>query len=132
MDPQNQTPLGTSNPTPTPTPVPAPVQTPTEEKSVGSAIGIIIIIVIIILGGLYFWGQRVAKQAPVEPQQQTTAQAQQPVTPGADINQLNTQSSADDLNSIQADVKATNLNDLGTEVSSVNAAAAASAVPQAQ
>lgn len=103
-------------------------QTPTkkEEKSIGPAIGIIVIIVIIILGGLYFWGQRLAqKPAPVVEQQPQTQQEVPEVTPGADINQLQNQSSSDDLNSIQADLNTTDLNNLGTEVNSINAEAGA-------
>ncbi len=44
---------------------PQPVETMPEktvEKSIGPAIGIIVIIVLIVLGGLYFWGQRLERQ----------------------------------------------------------------------
>jgi len=46
----------------------SPIETPakTEEKSIGPAIGIIVIIVIIILGGLYFWGQRIERQKQLQ------------------------------------------------------------------
>lgn len=101
MEPQSQNPMS-----------PAP-QMPTD-KSVGPAIGIIIIIIIIVLGGLYFWGQRVNNQPALQSQNEN-------VTPGADINELQNQSSSDDVSSIEADLKATNFDSLGTEVNSIDA-----------
>lgn len=112
-------------------------QTPTqkEERSIGPAIGIIVIIAIIILGGLYFWGQRLAQQPNTTVQEQTqtpVTQTQEEVTPGADLNQLQNQGSSDDLNSIQADLNSTDLNNLGTEVNSINTEAQTSGSVQAQ
>ena len=104
MDPQNQTPLS------------QPPQT-ASEKSVGPAVGIIIIIIIIVLGGLYFWGQRVNDTSD-----QTDLQVQsESVTPGANLEQLQTQSTSDDVSTIETDLNATNLDSLGTEVNSINA-----------
>ena len=96
--------------------MPQSSQMPTE-KSVGPAIGIIIIIIIIVLGGLYFWGQRVNDSSdPSSLQTQDES-----ITPGADINQLQSQSSSDNVSSIEADLNATNLDSLGTEVNSIDA-----------
>jgi uncharacterized protein HemX len=49
--------------------------TPNEDKSVGPTIGVILIVLVIILGGLYFWGQRIS-------QQQQTQNAQTASTTG--------------------------------------------------
>lgn len=83
----------------------------TQTSSTGPAIGIILIIAIIVIGGLYFWSQR-EKNNSVEngtQQDQTTQELQK-------------QSSSDDVNSIEADLQATNLNNLGTEVDSAESA----------
>jgi uncharacterized protein HemX len=60
MEPNNPNPLSQT-----------PISPPTheEDKSVGPAIGVVLIVLIIVLGGLYFWGQRVSQQ-----QQAQTAQ----------------------------------------------------------
>ncbi len=84
-----------------------------ESKSVGPAIGIVIIILIVVLGGLYFWGQRMNDQ---DMQNTNTATDES-------LNQMNTQSSSDDTTSIEADLNATNMNSLGGEVNDMNAAA---------
>ena len=82
------------------------------KSSIGSIIGTIIIIAIIILGGLYFWGKRVEESKSKEnlvsdtssPMQASEAASIQSVSPG------------DDLNSINSDLQSTNLNNLGAEV----------------
>ena len=101
------------------------------EKSIGPAVGIIVIIVVIVLGGLYFWGQRIEKQkeisTPVTPTETTVAD--QPATNSqssdATVQVMQKQSSSDDLTSIQTDLNATNMSTLGTE--DVGSASAASA-----
>ena len=92
---------------------------------------IIVIIVVIVLGGLYFWGQRIEKQkeisTPVTPTETTVAD--QPATNSqssdATVQVMQKQSSSDDLTSIQTDLNATNMSTLGTE--DVGSASAASA-----
>jgi|SRR3989344_5416725 len=102
MDPQNTNPAPMQSPATPPSP---PQQD--GDKSAGPVIGTIIIILLIILGGLYFWGQRVNDRG---------AQTEDFVTPGADIESLETQGTSDDVTSIEADLNTTNLDDLGTEV----------------
>jgi hypothetical protein len=98
-----------------------------EERNLGPAIGVIVIIALIVLGGLYFWGQRMDKKVP-PPAQDTNSQdmpaAAQPETPGADVNALRSQGTGDDVTSISADIEATNLSELGTEVNAINQEAA--------
>jgi hypothetical protein len=108
MDPQNQTPISNS---------PSPQ---VEEKSVGPAIGIIVIILIIIIGGLYFWGERVSNDVPAENNNVTE-------NSGTDTNiqSLESQGTGDDVDSIEADLNSTDLNQLGSEINSVEAEAEA-------
>ncbi|HEY4490180.1 MAG TPA: hypothetical protein VJC12_02900 [Candidatus Paceibacterota bacterium] len=89
-------------------------QTQENPKSIGPAIGIIIIIAIIVLGGLYFWNQR----------QKQNINPQTPASEDEVTNQLQAQSSSDELDSIDADAKATNFNSIGGEVDSAERAAA--------
>jgi flagellar basal body-associated protein FliL len=108
MEPQNEKPIANT------TPVDG------SEKSIGPAIGIIIIIAVIVIGGLYFWGQRVSKQKAVPtPENNSTTTIDQ------NIQNLQKQSSADDINSIEADLNATNLNQLGSEMNGIEAGASA-------
>jgi uncharacterized protein HemX len=91
-----------------------------ESKSVGPAIGIVVIILIVVLGGLYFWGQRMNTQTTEGTNTQTMSEPDQALT------QMNTQSTSDDTAAIEADLNATNVNDLGNEVNDINAEANAS------
>lgn len=110
MDPQNQTPIMT------------PGLTPHEEKSIGPAIGIIIIIVVIVLGGLYFWGQRLEMRSPATTENPPVENTQVSNSP-AELQEIQSQSSADDTAAIEADLNATNVDSLGTEMNSVDAEA---------
>jgi uncharacterized membrane protein YfbV (UPF0208 family) len=96
---------------------------PAHEKPIGPAIGIIIIIAVIVIGGLYFWGQRASTALPTQQTQATQTETQTQPAVDQTTQELQKQSSADDLNSIEADLKATNLNGLGNEVNSAAAAA---------
>lgn len=94
---------------------------PEEKKHVGPLIGIIIIVVVIILGGLYFWGQKVNNVAP----QENTADSMtaEKVAGQADesLNALKTQGTSDSVADIEADLSATVLNGLDAEVGSIEA-----------
>lgn len=116
MDPINQTPIMTP-------PIP-----PKQEKSIGPAIGIIIIIIVIILGGLYFWGQRLAMQAPATTDTPLEAGSTNQVSPEqTQLQQIQTQNNQDDVSSIEADLNATDINTLGSEINSINVEAQGSA-----
>jgi hypothetical protein len=103
------------------TPVSAPMPTQ-EERNLGPAIGVIVIIALIVLGGLYFWGQRIDRKspAPMEANSMQDMPAAQLETPGADLGSLEAQGTSDDITSISADIEATNLSELGTEVNAMN------------
>lgn len=40
---------------------------PKKEGGMGAIVGVIIIVIVLILGGLYFWGERLYKESPAEP-----------------------------------------------------------------
>lgn len=116
MDPINQTPIMT------------PPLPPKQEKSIGPAIGIIIIIIVIVLGGLYFWGQRLSIQAPATTDSTTqTTETNELAPEQINLQQIQTQSNQDDVSSIEADLNATDINTLGNEVNSINIEAQGSA-----
>jgi uncharacterized protein HemX len=84
-------------------------------SSTGPIIGIIIIIVILVLGGLYFWGQKLSNNSADE---QMMAE-QDAIAESQSISQtmeLKTQGTSDDLSSIEADLNATDLDSLGNEL----------------
>jgi len=104
MNPENNAPM-------------QPIQL-TEEKAIGPAIGVIIIILVLILGGLYFWGERMNKGSEIpNPQVENSA------TPDTQTQNLQQQSSSDDVNAMDADLTATDLSNLGTETAEMNASA---------
>ena len=72
-------------------------------SSAGPIIGIIVILAIIILGGLYFWRQRVNEEA-YEAESEETMEA------------INTQSESDDASSIEADLNNTDIDNLDAEL----------------
>ena len=109
MNPENNTPM-------------QPI-VPTEEKALGPAIGVIIIILVLVLGGLYFWGERMNKGAAVVTPQAT----EEPKPQDAEMQKLQQQSSSDEVGSIEADLQATDVSKLGTETAEINAAASSSA-----
>lgn len=76
-----------------PTPQPSPRQ-----NNIGPVIGIIIIIVVLLLGGLYFWGQRVDDLSD-------------------DTQELRETSDSDDVADIEADLDE-DFNDLDAELES--------------
>lgn len=92
----------------------SPIKEP-EEKSIGPAIGIIVIIALIVLGGLYFWGERLESKKV----QNETLRTEETITPGADLEQMQTQSTSDESSAIEADLEATDIDNLGTEMNSI-------------
>jgi uncharacterized protein HemX len=83
-------------------------------KSAGPIIGILVIIIIMVLGGLYFWGQRLDQQIQ-QTQEEVPQQSQT----------QDTQPTSDEVSSIEADLSATNFDTLGSEIDSIDAEAAA-------
>lgn len=77
--------------------------------SIGPLVGIIIVVLIIVLGGMYFWGQR------IDSGQETG------VKNDAATQSLQNQSASDDLASIEADVNNTDLQNIDSEMSQIDA-----------
>ncbi len=82
--------------TPTPQPTPAPKAPP----SYGGLFAIIIILVAIVIGALYFWGERIAKQP----------------TPPNPVESLETQSNSSEPADIQADLEAESPDSFGADM----------------
>jgi len=104
----------------------APVQSmqPHTDKSIGPAIGIIVIIAVIVLGGLYFWGQRIDQQKAVTPVvQDTSTTVQQDAMMQASADAMQAQNTADDTATIEADLSATNVTTPDPGVVEINSAA---------
>lgn len=72
----------------------------------GAIIGILVIIIILVIGGLYFWGERLAG---TDKQQAGTPAAFQPE-----------ESTSDEIIDIEADLSATALEGFDTELNSIN------------
>lgn len=68
--------------------------------SAGPIIGVIIILAIIILGGLYFWGQRVGDEAMTDKA----------------VESINMQSNSDAAAAIEADLESTDIENLDAEL----------------
>lgn len=81
----------------------APEEKP-KGSSVGPVVGAIIIIVLIVLGGLYFWGKKLA-EAPTDEQTETLQDVR----------------ASDALADIEADLNATDLDSLDNDLSEVEA-----------
>lgn len=108
MNPENNNPMQ-----------PVPV---VEERAIGPAIGVIIIILVLVLGGLYFWGERMNKNTQMQ-----NPQIEEMASPDTQTMELEQQSSSDDINSIDADLRATDVNSLGNETTDMNAEASSNA-----
>jgi len=94
---------------------------PEEKTHVGPLIGIIIIVVVIVLGGLYFWGQRVNNMAPQENMADSMTAEKVAAQPDEELNALETQGTSDTIADIEADTNATNLDGLDAEAGSIEA-----------
>ncbi len=69
----------------------------------GPVVGLIVILVIIIVGGVYFWGQRVRT---------VTNEATQNSQQDAQTESLNTQGFTDETTSIESDLNITNFSNI--------------------
>ncbi|MCR4306531.1 MAG: hypothetical protein NUV42_01030 [Candidatus Yonathbacteria bacterium] len=94
---------------------------PEEKMHVGPLIGIIIIAVVMILGGLYFWGQKVNNVPPQENTADSMTAEKVAGQPDEALNALGTQGTSDSVADIDADLSATVLNGLDAEVGKIEA-----------
>ncbi|TAL48910.1 hypothetical protein EPN83_02760 [Patescibacteria group bacterium] len=81
------------------------------QRPIGPAIGVVVILLVIVLGGLYFWGQRVERGKIQERASEQGAQT--------DIQALQTQGTSDDVTSIESDLTATSLEGVGSELNAI-------------
>ena len=81
-----------------------------EKKSAGPVFGIIIIVVLIILGGFYFWGTLSDSMSPAEIEAEVDAA----------LEDLETQSTSDEVSDIEADLDSTLLDDLDKELEDID------------
>ncbi len=80
------------------------------EGSAGPMIGVIIILAVIVLGGLYFWGQRTDRGGDALNDDVTAAE----------LEEIESQSSSDEVSSIEADLEATDIESLDAELNAGN------------
>ncbi|HYF10186.1 MAG TPA: hypothetical protein VD967_01095 [Candidatus Paceibacterota bacterium] len=58
---------------------------PNKDNSVGPLIGIVIILLILVLGGLYFWGERLAEQREMRRVKAPSAKSARPASLEASV-----------------------------------------------
>lgn len=95
----------------------SPIEPQVKESKVGPIIGIIIVVIVLIVGALYFWGERLARENNAIPNAQTTTLPQEPTDPVADS--LKTQSDSDDFVSIEQDLSATSMDGLSNDFQAI-------------
>ena len=93
-----------------------------QTKSIGPIIGIAIIVVLIIFGGLYYWGAQISKRDIPNDSQDTIVTTIEEIenTPDATLEQLQTQSTSDEIADIEADLNLTDLENLDTELGDID------------
>ena len=89
-----------------------------ETKNTGSIIAIIIIVAIIIIGGLYFWGEKI-NNATKEDTGATTEEILS--TPDEKTESLKKQGTSDSISDIDADLNSTDLDNLDAELQNIDA-----------
>ena len=91
----------------------------TQQKSMGPMLGIVIIVVLLVLGGFYFWGTQIKDKSQVQENAEVTAEdiANQEDTA---LENLNTQSTSDEIDDIEADLDATDLESLDSELDAID------------
>jgi uncharacterized protein HemX len=98
-----------------------PAPAPEEKSSWGSAIGIILIIAIIIIGGLYFWGQKIDERlSEFEAGDVTVEDILN--APDSQLEALSEeQSTSTDITDIEEDLDTTDLDNLDAELKAIEA-----------
>jgi hypothetical protein len=86
---------------------PASNPNPNEKSGVGPIIGSIIVIVLIVLGGLYFWGQKLQTEEPIDPERDSLT------------SELSEQSDSDEITEIDEDLDSTELDSLDEDLSTI-------------
>lgn len=100
-----------------------------EEKSVvnGPLLLLLAVLLAIVLGGMYYWFDSMQTQPPVTPpapvERPTPEENDEPesTTAEAQVEQLNTVSSSDEIEAIEADIEATDLDSLDAELDAIDA-----------
>jgi hypothetical protein len=85
------------------------------ENSYGPIVGIAIIVIVLIIGGIYLWFTAI-ERIEDEPQLPTIQSGGET---DAIVNELNSQSTSDELLEIEADLYATDLESLDTEIEDI-------------
>ena len=87
-----------------------------QEKTVGPIVGAVIIVVVLVLGGLYFWGQKIAEE-------RTTPQTAEEILEAPDevLESLEQQGASDEIEDIEKDLNATELENLDAELENIEA-----------
>jgi hypothetical protein len=80
------------------------------ENPIGPLVGSVIILIILILGGLYFWADKLNRDEKIRTEQERIRKEQA----------LEEKKNHDDLNSIEADIKKTDVNKLQSQAQSLN------------
>ncbi len=87
-----------------------------EKTPMGPIVGIIVIIIVLVVGGLYFWGQRISTSVDenLTPEEIT-------IKEDTATEALKTQGTSDVVADIEADLSATNLDNLDAELQQIEA-----------
>lgn len=98
-----------------------PTPAPEEKSSWGSAIGIILIVAVIIIGGLYFWGQKIdERMSEYEAGDVTVEDILN--APDSQLEALSEeQSTSTDITDIEEDLNTTDLDELDAELDAIEA-----------
>lgn len=93
-----------------------------EHKSVGPMVGIIVIVILLILGGFYFWGKQLNKQAVILENEEASNVIIEEIAnqPDQQLEALNQQSVSDEIADIEADLSATDLEGLDSELDNID------------
>lgn len=89
-------------------PPPTPEVSPPQKHSIGPLIGALIVLVVLILGGLYLWGNKLARNSDVAPfiLGDDNAEAGMLPTSNSDaVADIESDVSATDLNTLEADIE---------------------------
>ncbi|MEX0931507.1 MAG: hypothetical protein WDZ88_02035 [Candidatus Paceibacterota bacterium] len=93
-----------------------------KEGTMGPIIGSVIVIVVIILGGIFFWSERVDKADMETNESASDIDTTAPIPNEDEQTQaLETQSNSDEIASIESDINQTDLDELDAEMANIEA-----------